>query len=88
MNQKIRIGQIGLAHAHGEGKMNAVRKFPELFEVVGFCESNDELVEKSMEKEVYKGLKRMSEEELLENELEGYSEYKSKVKYRLIPFIW
>ncbi len=28
------------------------------------------------------------EEELLEKELEGYSEYKQKVKYRLIPFIW
>lgn len=28
------------------------------------------------------------EEELLEAELEGYREYKSKVKYRLIPFVW
>lgn len=28
------------------------------------------------------------EEELLEKELEGYKEYKQKVKYRLIPFIW
>lgn len=28
------------------------------------------------------------EEELLEKELAGYSEYKQKVKYRLIPFIW
>ena len=28
------------------------------------------------------------EERLLENELAGYSEYKKKVKYRLIPFIW
>ena len=28
------------------------------------------------------------EEELLEKELVGYSEYKQKVKYRLIPFIW
>ena len=28
------------------------------------------------------------EEELLERELEGYKEYKQKVKYRLIPFIW
>lgn len=28
------------------------------------------------------------EEELLERELEGYKEYKNKVKYRLIPFIW
>lgn len=28
------------------------------------------------------------EEKLLENELPGYTEYKQKVKYRLIPFIW
>lgn len=28
------------------------------------------------------------EEEFLEKELEGYKEYKQKVKYRLIPFIW
>ncbi|MEE0840605.1 MAG: isoprenylcysteine carboxylmethyltransferase family protein [Acutalibacteraceae bacterium] len=29
-----------------------------------------------------------SEEAFLEKELEGYSEYMKKVKYRLIPFIW
>ena len=29
-----------------------------------------------------------SEEAFLEKELEGYSEYKAKVKYRLIPFLW
>ena len=29
-----------------------------------------------------------NEEELLEKELDGYAEYKKKVKYRLIPFIW
>ena len=29
-----------------------------------------------------------NEEKLLETELKGYSEYKQKVKYRLIPFIW
>ena len=28
------------------------------------------------------------EEELLTSELKGYAEYKEKVKYRLIPFIW
>ena len=28
------------------------------------------------------------EEKLLESELKGYIEYKQKVKYRLIPFIW
>lgn len=29
-----------------------------------------------------------SEERLLEEKLDGYREYKEKVKYRLIPFIW
>ena len=29
-----------------------------------------------------------NEEEILEKELEGYSEYKKKVKYKMIPFIW
>lgn len=28
------------------------------------------------------------EEEFLEKELDGYLEYKGKVKYRLIPFVW
>ncbi len=29
-----------------------------------------------------------NEEEVLEQELAGYTEYKQKVKYRLIPYIW
>ena len=29
-----------------------------------------------------------NEEVVLEKELEGYSEYKKKVKYKMIPFIW
>ena len=29
-----------------------------------------------------------NEEQVLEKELKGYKEYKNKVKYRLIPFIW
>ncbi|MBQ9992105.1 MAG: isoprenylcysteine carboxylmethyltransferase family protein [Firmicutes bacterium] len=29
-----------------------------------------------------------NEEEVLSAELEGYAEYKTRVKYRLIPFIW
>lgn len=30
----------------------------------------------------------INEEKVLTNELDGYREYKQKVKYRLIPFIW
>ena len=29
-----------------------------------------------------------NEEEVLEKELKGYSEYKKKVKYKMIPFVW
>ena len=29
-----------------------------------------------------------NEEEVLEKDLQGYSEYKKKVKYKVIPFIW
>ncbi len=29
-----------------------------------------------------------NEEEVLERELDGYSEYKKRVKYKLIPFVW
>ena len=34
------------------------------------------------------GVRIRNEEELLTAELPGYAEYKQKVKYRLIPFIW
>lgn len=30
----------------------------------------------------------MNEEKVLEENLDGYKEYKQKVKYRLIPFVW
>ena len=30
----------------------------------------------------------INEEKYLTNNLQGYKEYKKKVKYRLIPFIW
>ena len=29
-----------------------------------------------------------NEEEVLEKELKGYKDYKKKVKYKMIPFIW
>jgi protein-S-isoprenylcysteine O-methyltransferase Ste14 len=34
------------------------------------------------------GVRIIGEEKMLVEELEGYDEYKKKVKYRLIPFVW
>ena len=33
-------------------------------------------------------LRIKKEEELLEQELEGYAAYREKVRYRMIPYIW
>ncbi len=64
--KKIKIGQIGIGHNHGEGKMLAVQKFPELFEVVGYAEENEEWIKKRENLDCYKDLKRMSEDELID----------------------
>ncbi len=63
--KKIKIGQIGIGHNHGEAKMKAVRKFPELFELVGYAEENERWIEKRGELKGYEGLPRMSVEEVI-----------------------
>lgn len=62
----IKIGQIGIGHNHGEKKMLTVRKFPELFEVVGFAEENQEWINKRGNLSGYEGLKRYPVDELIE----------------------
>ena len=63
--QKIKVGQIGIGHNHGEEKMLAVRRFPELFEVVGYAEENEKWIEKRGRNDGYKGLDRLSVEEVI-----------------------
>ena len=62
----IKIGQIGIGHNHGECKMLSVQKFPELFEVIGYAEENEEWVEKRGNLPCYKDLPRLSVEEIIE----------------------
>ena len=64
--KKIKIGQIGIGHNHGEGKMLAVQKFPELFEVIGYAEENEEWIEKRGNFPCYKDLPRLGVEEIIE----------------------
>ena len=62
----IKIGQIGIGHNHAAAKMEAVRKLPELFEVVGYAEENEEWITKRGNLPAYKGLKRLSVDEIIE----------------------
>ena len=64
--RKIKIGQIGIGHNHGEAKMLAVRKFPELFEVVGYAEEDEEWIEKRAGLSAYEGLTRLTADEVIE----------------------
>lgn len=62
---RIRIGQIGVFHAHASGKMDAMRRLADRYEVVGISEREGSLRDGAMDRMPYKGLKFLPEEELL-----------------------
>lgn len=64
--KKIKIGQIGIGHNHGQGKMLAVQKFPELFQVIGYAEEDAKWVEERGNFPCYKDIPRLSVEEIIE----------------------
>lgn len=59
----IRIGQIGVAHAHAS-KLNVYRRSSD-YEVIGIVEENETLRRVSIDKDPYRGLAWMTREELL-----------------------
>jgi predicted dehydrogenase len=56
---RIRIAQIGTQHAHAGGKMEAIRRFTDLYEVVALANTEDS------KSELYAGLPRLGVDELL-----------------------
>lgn len=69
--RKIKIGQIGTLHDHAPGKIACVRQFPEIFEIVGYAAESDEQYEKVKDRNEFRDLKRMSEEELLNSDVDA-----------------
>ena len=65
MAERIKIGQIGIGHNHSEGKMSAVLKFPELYDVIGYSEDNPDWVEARGQMPCYRDLPRLSEDEII-----------------------
>lgn len=62
---KIRVGQIGVGHAHASGKMHTLRKLADHYEVVGVVEPDAKLRTRWENHSIYRGLRWMTEEELL-----------------------
>ena len=61
--KKIKVAILGIAHDHCTGKLDCMKKYPEIFEIVGIVEPNPENVEIFGKKESFQGLKWLSEEE-------------------------
>ena len=64
-DRKIKVGQIGTAHPHARGKIETLRKLSDLYEVVGIVEPDAKRRKAVENRSAYKGLKWMSEEQLL-----------------------
>lgn len=64
---RIKIGQIGICHEHAEGKIQALRKLPALFEIVGVVDDRHTAAARRVGDDLqpYEGLTWMGEEELL-----------------------
>jgi predicted dehydrogenase len=61
---QIKIGQIGVGHAHAARQLSVRRTSPD-FEVVGIVEPDEELRRVAMSKPEYQGLDWMTQEQLL-----------------------
>ena len=62
---RIKIGQIGTTHAHAAGKMATLRKLSADYDVVGIVEPDPERRKNAKKRSAYRGLKWISEEQLL-----------------------
>lgn len=62
---KIKIGQIGTKHSHAEGKMEAIRKLSDDYEMIGVVEPDLQQRHRVKNRDAYKGLRWLSEEALL-----------------------
>jgi predicted dehydrogenase len=61
---RIKIGQIGVGHAHASGKIQIYRELADQYEVVGVVEPDDVRWAEAERSKVYSGLERLSAEQL------------------------
>lgn len=67
----IKLGHVGTLHDHSKGKLDCVKKFPELFEIVGIVAESPEREAEIKDIAPYKGLPFCDRETLLERGVEA-----------------
>lgn len=60
----VKVAQIGTKHAHARSKMATMRKYPELFDIVGIAEGDSRRRREVQELPAYRGLRWMTEEQI------------------------
>ena len=63
--ERLRIGQIGTQHSHAAGKLAAILKYPDEYEVVGVVEPDEARREALKNTVPYRGQRWLTEKELL-----------------------
>lgn len=66
--RRVRIGQIGTKHAHASGKLDTIRKYPDVFELVGVVEPDSQQRSRISKRSPYSEVRFLSESELLGTE--------------------
>jgi predicted dehydrogenase len=84
LRQPIKVGQIGVGHAHASGKMATMRKLPELFEVVGIAEPDEARRRAAETSAAYRDLKWLTIDQLLETRGLAAVAVETEVR-RLVP---
>ena len=62
---RIKIGQLGSGHSHASGKLAAIRKLSDDFELVGVAQPREASGSPIRDSGSYRGVKQLSEEQLL-----------------------
>ena len=63
--KKIRVAHFGIAHDHSIFAMECIRKYSDIFEIVGICEPDEKMREEFGTHPNYEGIPWLTEEELL-----------------------
>lgn len=61
----VKVAQVGTKHAHARSKMTTMRKYPELFDIVGVAEADSRRRSEVQDLPAYRGLRWMTEEQIL-----------------------
>ena len=65
-SQRIKCAQIGTAHAHAAGKMATLRKYPDIFQIVGIVEPDEERRARPQRHAAYDGVPFITIRQLLD----------------------